>query len=374
METKRIFIGVLVICMLGSCTQWVEPGLTTPIPTEHLPTVIAQTLLAKGVKLSTPTSSTPGNNGTRAPTNIEPGSSVTPKTSSNASATAKPTRTPTNTRTPTRTRTPTPTPTHTSSPTVTATFTPTFTATPTFDLTQTAVILALTPSSTATPFPPVPEARVQIYRLGELSLVTSPIQVTARLTSQFGKVVRVELHGEDGRLLARQVKVFNTLPWHVASISVELDYEISAAAEVGRLIISAEDVYGRIIDLNSVNLVLLSTGVTELNPASALLESIFIQEPINKALIQGGLAYVSGLARPNGSLPLRIALITEDGKTVGQRLAAVKIPIPGGYGTFAAEVPYTVTSITPALLVVYEEGQPISEMTHLSSLEVILSP
>ena len=229
-------------------------------------------------------------------------------------------------------------------------------------------------SATETPSPLIPEARIQIYWLGELSKVTSPIRVIARLTSQTGKVVRVELYGEDGRLLARQVKVFTQIPWNVASIDMDLDFEISAAAELGRLAISVEDSYGRLVDLNSVNLLLLSTGETKLNPTSALWQRIYIQEPPSMALIQGGIVLVSGLARPNSDQPLRVALIGEDGRVLGQRLAGVSILEPGGYGAFAAEVSYSVTELTPALLIVYEDGGPISGLLHLSSVEVMLSP
>jgi hypothetical protein len=47
---------------------------------------------------------------------------------------------------------------------------------------------------------------------------------------------------------------------------------------------------------------------------------------------------------------------------------------PGGYGAFAADVPYTVTEVTPALLVVYESGGTLSEIAHLASVELLLSP
>jgi len=204
--------------------------------------------------------------------------------------------------------------------------------------------------------------------------VSSPINVHARLTSGTGKTVRVELYGEDGRLLTRQVKTLYSIPWHVAAANMDLDFEITPAAELGRLVISVEDIYGRLIDLNSVNLVLLSSGETELNPASALWQRIYIKEPNNKSLIQGGLVYVSGLARPNTDQPLRVALIDESGRVLGHRLISVFGAAPGGYGTFAVEIPYTITETTPALVIVYEEGGLISDMAHLASKEVLLSP
>jgi hypothetical protein len=154
-----------------------------------------------------------------------------------------------------------------------------------------------------------------------------------------------------------------------------MEFEISGAAELGRLIISVEDVYGRLIDANSVNLILLSTGTSEINPYSALWQRIIIQEPVPKALILGGTLVVSGRVRPNNpEQALKTMLIDENGRVLGHRLASVSIPIPGDYGTFAAEVPYKVSDITPALLVVFEDGGQISEIAHLASLEVILTP
>jgi hypothetical protein len=154
---------------------------------------------------------------------------------------------------------------------------------------------------------------------------------------------------------------------------MDLEYEISAAAELGRLVISVEDPFGRLTDVNSVNLVLLSSGATELNAPNPW-QTIVIQEPVHKGLIQGGKLLVSGLARPSSDQPLRAALIAEDGRVLGQRLAGVSITTPGEHGVFAAEVPYTVSELTQALLVVYEEGGSVSDIAHLASLPVLLTP
>jgi hypothetical protein len=233
-----------------------------------------------------------------------------------------------------------------------------------------------TPTNTNTPtfLPEIPIAHIQIYQLGELSRVSSPIKVSARLFSKVGKVVRVELHGEDGRLLGRQLSLLPPIPWSTTTVSMEMDFEIRLAAEYGRLVISVEDSYGRLIDVNSVNLILLQFGDSELNPATALWQVIQIDEPRPQTLIQGGSVFVSGLARPNTDNPLFIELIGQDGQNLGHRLAAVDIRIPGGYGTFAADVPYSVTEVTPALLVIYESGGTLSEIAHLASVELLLSP
>lgn len=344
-------MGLFVISLLSGCANLPQAGLVTPLPTGHWPTAIALTLEASGVDLTTPT--------------------------------------PTSPETPSATSADTPIPTATTTATATSTSAPTLTATP--HLTDTVTTLPITTSvssATETPFqitlpappeetppPEIPEARVQIYRLGELSIVTSPFHVSTRITSRDGAVVRIDLRGEDGRTLARELRTFQNVPWQAARIGRDMEFEFSGAAELGRLIISVEDVYGRLIDANSVNLILLSTGTPEINPYSALWQRIIIQEPVPKALIQGGTLVVSGRVRPNNpEHALKTMLIDENGQVLGHRLASISIPIPGDYGTFAAEVPYKVSDITPALLVVFEDGGQISEIAHLASLEVILTP
>jgi hypothetical protein len=354
MKRFRFLAGWVILSLLFGCNSSTGSDLATPLPDELLPTVIAQTLEASGIDLPTATA------------RPDPTRNPTAASLSRITGTAVPTRpgAATGVSSPTPTSTQTFIPSSTPSPTSPPTFTPTAT------LAQTLPPL---PVSSSTPVD-VPEARVQINRLGELSWVISPVEVSAQLTSQVGKVVRIELYGEDGRLLARQVRTYNTIPWRVARIGEDLDFEISGAGEQGRLVISVEDVYGRLIDVNSVNLILLSTGATELNPMSTLWQAIVILEPSPLAMIQGGVLIVSGLAKPSTNNPLRVVLVTREGKVVGQRLAAVTDIAPGGYGTFVAEVSYSVTELTPVLLVVYEEGEPISDIAHLSSVEILLSP
>jgi hypothetical protein len=327
---------------------------------DFLPTAIALTLQAKGVELSTSTS--PPSITRSAITSIVPPTSGIQPTD---------TKVVTTTHIPESSLTP--------SPTVvvvrTLTSTENVLITPTVTITSSLPFeIPLPPPPVDTLSPAIPEAHIQINRLGELSLVTSPIQAPLHLTERIVRVVRIELYGEDGRLLARDVRNFDDIPWGANQFTENLEFEIDAAAELSRLVVSVEDRFGRLTDVNSVNLVLLSTGMAKLNPASALWQRIIIQEPQSKSLVQGGKLIVSGRARLNSDQPLHVMLITEDGKIVGQRLAGVTISIPGDYGTFITEVPYTVKDLIFALLVVYEDGNPISDIAHLSSTEVILAP
>jgi hypothetical protein len=358
-RTFRLLIGLaLAAGWLVSCTSLMPESISTPLPQEYLPTAAALTLSARQADLASPsalaviiektstTSSSPN-------TALNPIDSTIPPTPSleSISATLEQNGGQSTDLTPTD-ATPLPS------------FTPSLT--PTFDQPR--------GTPTFTPAPPIPDARIQIYRLGELSKIISPLDVSLRLTCGEAETVRIELHGEDGRLLARYLRTYKNVPWDAARIGIQLEFEISSAAELGRLVVSAEDTYSRLIEVNSMDLVLLSQGMTELNPSNGLQQRMIIQDPVEKALIQGGHLIISGRARPQYDQPLRVVLTSEDGRVLGQRLARVSIPIPGDYGNYIAEVPYEVSGVTPALLSVFEEGAEMSEITFLTSIHVILAP
>jgi hypothetical protein len=351
MMMRRCCLILLLLTLAGCSSN--PPGVATPLPFNYLPTAAAMTLAAQGIGAQ----ATPDSQVTLQPSSIP------------VSATAIASITPTFT----------PAPSFTPFPTETST------ATPTIDPVVLSTALAATaraglPTSpvtpTFTPGPPFPQAPIQIYRLGEQSLVISPIEVNTFVTAPDARVARIELHGEDGRLLARYLrKSHGNESDPLVRMGISLDFEITAAAEAGRLVVSLEDAQGRLIDVNSVNLTLLSMGANQITPATALWQRLIIEEPQPRALIVGGKLFVSGRALPNDpSLPLRIQLIDDDGHILAQRLAGVQEILPGDYGRYTAQLDYTVTQLTPALLVVFEEGGQLSEIAHLSSVPVILAP
>ncbi len=253
---------------------------------------------------------------------------------------------------------------------------PTLTPSPTLklpSLTPTSGFPVRRATSTMTVTPEAPQAAIQILNPGPSSRVVSPIKVSAYLEPGARGNVRFELLGEDGRLLFRTIKSY----YAGARVYVNLDieYEISAAAEAGRLQITTEDSYGRKIALASEDLLLLSIGNSDLNPTGDKREKIIIQEPKAKTLIQGGKVIVSGLALTASDKPLLVDLLGVDGKPLGpNRLVNLSDPRPDGYAIFLAELPYSASKPTWARLEVYELDSHIPGITHLSSIEVLLSP
>jgi hypothetical protein len=158
-------------------------------------------------------------------------------------------------------------------------------------------------------------------------------------------------------------------------MGAKLDFETPAVAETGRLQIITEDRYGRMIALASSDVLLLSIGEDDLNQPGDLLEDIVIREPIPNRLVQGSSVLVSGLARVSGDNPLFVEMIATDGQKVGSsRLVSVTPDPEGKHAPFVIDVPYSVDKPTWVRLTVSVQDSRIPGITHLSSVEILLSP
>jgi hypothetical protein len=331
-------LAALTGLALGGCSGLSASALPTLMPTDFLPTAIALTAQA----------------GAREGAGA--GESASPQ--ANPPAAASETPSPPAEALPSGNTTPPPTAMLTGTPDGT-------TATP----------YTLPPSATPTAISELPESEIQILNLGSLSRVTSPIPLSAYMkTGGDGRVV-VELLGEDRRVLFREVKNVRTVPagsW--VPLKMAVDYEISAAAEAGRLQIYVADQNKRTTALSSIPLILLSIGDDDIYPPQDRRSPIVIQSPRKKALIQGGTVQVSGLVRGDPDQPLMVRLILPDGSEAGARLANVTPPEQGAYSAFEVEVPYTVSKAVRALLTVSQGEAGINDVVQLTSVEVMLSP
>jgi len=262
---------------------------------------------------------------------------------------------------------------HTSPPTITyepqvsSTISPTSLAV-TFTPSQSVQLLTSNAKEIAFPLEPI-----QVISPGEVSKVVSPILVEFIFNKPFIGTYQIELHGKDGRLLVRLLRYEDLLASSQIH-SVEVKFEIPKSSEDGRLSIIRKDDYGRLMDINSVDLILLSEGESIMNPSPPQSKAIIIEQPVSEFMVEDGRVRVSGITRLSPDEPLRVVLISEDGKTVGQRLASVSKEKDDGYAAFSVEVPYDVQERTPVRLMVYQDGGQISYATHLSSLTLVLLP
>ena len=328
MSSIRLSLVLLATIVLTSCSTMGTTDFPTPYPTEFLPTIIALTVEAQDVKLQPEVNEVET---TEKP--VDPSS------------------------------TPEPVPTDTPIPTISP---PIILPTDTLKPTQSA------PNSP--PPEEVPLSDIQILSPGPSSKVISPFIMRAAVKPGPGSVVLIELLGEDGRILVREVRNLQSAQNEWISLGSEVEFGINAVAESGRIQISVEDEHGRLKSLSSVDLILQSIGEQDLNQPRDQLTNIYIESPKPNRLIQGGTMRVEGLARTRSTQPLMIEIRTSDGRIVGTRQVSVT-PSPGSaYGAFAIDVPYTVDSTNKVRVQVWEPGDRIPGIINLSSLEVSLSP
>jgi hypothetical protein len=328
-STKIPVFGILFVFVCG-CNAPMKSKLPTPMPTEYLPTAVALTLEA-GKTIYPPL--------------VVEGSTDTPQVIQES---------------PTLTQTSLP-------PSLeAATMLPTLITPTSIDVSPTAISYGSVS---------IPTAEIEIRAPGHLSKVASPISVYAIFKPGYMQRARVELIGEDFRVLSREII---TLPYvnrdGVAILSTKVNFEIPGAAEAARLSISVEDEYGRMTALNSIPLILISIGDSDVIPKLDMRQPIFFQQPAPRTLIQGNKVVASGRAHPDGDEFIMIQLVAQDGKIVGKRVCSLSEPDASDYGLFVIDVPFTVTESTPVLMTAWQSDGGFSNIIHLTSQEILLSP
>src|ERR671923_65296 len=135
------------------------------------------------------------------------------------------------------------------------------------------------PTFTKTTIPGHEPAAIQIFSPGPMSKVISPITLRMNIVTGDSEKVQIDLYGEDGRLLTRNVKRGVPTSGKGVPQQIKVPFEIRAAAEVGRLTVSTTDKEGRIQSLNSVRLLLLSSGANEIHPPGDPSEPVGVFSP-----------------------------------------------------------------------------------------------
>jgi hypothetical protein len=228
----------------------------------------------------------------------------------------------------------------------------------------------LLPTGTATSIPGHNIGAVQFISPGPMSKLVSPIQFRANVISGESQKVQVELYGEDGRLLARTLrKVLNTSEG--AFVSIKIPFETRAAAELGRITVSTLDNEGRTQALNSVRVLLLSSGVNEINPPGNPSEPVGVFNPVDEESVSGGVLNVKGDIWPFSLQPVVLELISPEGESIGLRILALDNMNPQ---LFATTIPYKVTEPTRARLTIRQDDDRMTGLFYIYSQVVVLNP
>lgn len=223
---------------------------------------------------------------------------------------------------------------------------------------------------TATTIPGHDPAAIQIFAPGPMSKVVSPITLRMHLIAANSGKAQIDLYGEDGRLLTRSVK---HIPPGGKGVDQQLKvaFEIPGPAEVGRLTVSTRDKQGRLQSLNSVRLLLLSSGNNEITPPGNPSEPIGVLSPPAEESVSGGVVNIKGDIWPYNLNPVIFELVGPDGKSINSRILSVTSIDPQ---MFETSIPYKVFVPTAARLTIRQDDDRIDGLFYVYSQEIMLNP
>lgn len=248
-------------------------------------------------------------------------------------------------------------------------------APPTIPLTPTSTATAPPPTVAATLIPTaapkIPRPAIQIVSPGAMSKVVSPIVLKSYVRPGARGLIQVELLGEDGRLLAREVLYRESILVEGAYINIKLPFETRAAAELGRLQISTKDELGRPLEIASTHLLLLSLGENDINPGDSPYARAVFFYPEKDTEISGGMLPVSGEMQSFNDSPVVLAILDEEGKPLGTRNLSLTA---GSREYFETTINYEVDEQVEARLIVRQEDDRFAGSIYLHSQIVILNP
>lgn len=235
-----------------------------------------------------------------------------------------------------------------------------------------------TPRSTSTSLPtstpsPVP-AYLSIKSPGPLSRITSPFFLDASAHTGANGAVRIELLGEDGRLLLREIARIGSEAGMPFKLTRNLTFEIPSVSEAARLQISIDDDYNRPIALSSVDVILLTQGEMDIYPPGDGLDTFMILSPYTNEEIDSGIVHVRGKIRPFNASPIFFELFTQEGALVGARQLSLS-PLPdGSFIPYQIDIPYSVTISRSVRLIIRQQGGRIPGDLAISSRVIRLNP
>jgi hypothetical protein len=225
-------------------------------------------------------------------------------------------------------------------------------------------------TSTATTIPGHEPAAIEISYPGPMSKVVSPITLRMNIVSGESEKVQIDLYGEDGRLLTRIAKKV-LLSGKGVDQQIEIPFEIRAAAEVARLTVSTTDKAGRIQALNSIRLLLLSSGTNEITTSGNPSEPVRVFSPTLKDTASDGVLKIRGDIWPFNLEPVLLELIGPEGKSLGLRILTIDQLDPQ---LFETTIPYKISEPTLARLSIRQDDDRINGLFYVYSQEVLLNP
>ena len=230
-----------------------------------------------------------------------------------------------------------------------AAITPTLTPT----LTPSPIPLTPTATDTSTPPPGMALGAIQITSPGPMSKVISPLEVRMSVMAVKNTKVYTALYDEYGNKLNDQlINLSNASSGEY--VFVKFSFEIRAAAEIGILQVTTRDDTGVLMALNTVRVLLLSSGISQINPpGNNIYERVALETPSPQATISGSVLTVKGVYSPFNSQPLILELVDVNGKSLNA--GRVSTITDSDSQTINTTIPYKADSPTQAYLVIHQQ-------------------
>jgi hypothetical protein len=246
--------------------------------------------------------------------------------------------------------------------------------------TETPIPTTPLPTATATFEPGFTEfAQIRFISPGPMSSLISPIDLQALLVSGESEIVRIDLLGEDGRVLQRGLERVRRNPSGGVYRNFDLSFEIRAVSEKGYIRISSEDDRGRIQALNTMPVLLYSIGTNEITPVGNMMYERVMYEGLKDGdEVHGGVVNLKGRFWPFNNQPVFLELLQPNGKPISSRVLDFE-----GIDTqsFETTLPYKVTEPTLVRLSIHQDNLDLSvndpdlkKYIYVHTMELMLYP
>jgi|CXWL01.1.fsa_nt_gi hypothetical protein len=221
-------------------------------------------------------------------------------------------------------------------------------------------------------------AQIRFLTPGPASSLISPINLQMELVSGESEVVQVDLLGEDGRVLYRDLEKITR---NIKGIfrRFDLKFEIRAVSEAGYIRVSSKDDFGRIQALNTMPVFLYSVGSAQINPPGNMIyERVIVEGLKEKADFYAGQVNLQGRISPFNDQPVVVELVLSNGSPISTRVLTFD-----GIDTqsFETSLPYKVTEPTLARLTFRQDNPLLSvvdselqKYMYVYSIEITLNP
>ncbi|MBX3057764.1 MAG: hypothetical protein KF770_14965 [Anaerolineae bacterium] len=243
-----------------------------------------------------------------------------------------------------------------------------------------APLITETATAANTAMPAVPESAtapaeaILIQEPGPGSRLTSPLLVRGEADSTFEQNLVVRLVDANGVELGLTAVTIAAEMGQRGPFEASLPFTISGDQQAFIQVFAASPRDGGVTHLNAVG-VMLTEGVAEVRPFTAdATERILITHPALAAQISGGTVQVSGVGIASFEQTLVVELVGEDGAVLASQPVIVNAPDLGQPGEFSADLSYSAIATSPGRIVVRDISPAFGGDTHVTSVEVTLSP